>query len=151
MLRLVTIALACALLGCTRYEIVPLSPADCPPEVVVPLDSVLLTPGSADSLVGRLWNSSYNQSLVGARVELLSNGTRIGLTAADSAGTFGFARRRGVHVLRIRAIGFKVRNDTLALLEPGISRVVIPMEIRPLDGCPGFQAKRVRKPWWKFW
>jgi hypothetical protein len=146
MLRLVTMVFVFASVGCARYEVVPLTAADCPPEIVGPLDSLTRTPGPVDSVVGRLWNNPYNQSLVGARIELLSNGMRVGLTSVDSGGGFRLAGGRGVHVLRVRTIGFKARNDTLRLQESGVTRVVIPMEIAPNDGCPGFQAQRVRKP-----
>lgn len=71
----------------------------------------------------------------------------------DAAGTFRFDPvPPGAHVLTIRRIAYDERRvDSVRATPAAGARVRVPLRVQPLDGCPGFLERRVRKPWWKWW
>ena len=140
-----------AAVACARYELVPLTAKDCPPEPTSSRHSVVVESVPQDSVIGVVRTAGDVRPLQFARVELFVDGRSRGVVASDTSGRFAYSVGTGEHILRVRAPGFKPRNDTLPASSQTGWLVVLPMEVSPLDGCPGFQAYLVRKPWWKWW
>jgi hypothetical protein len=164
--RVTAFLMAALLSACFRYEHVNELevPGLCPSEEerriarerTPPIVYEPVTELASDSLRGRVVESDASGNELTARpvrsvqVHLLDTG-RGALT--DSVGRFAIAAPTGgPHVLRVLAIGYGARVDTLdAPLSAG-SVIVIALRPMLLDGpCSGFAAVRVRKPWWKWW
>ena len=85
------------------------------------------------------------------QVGLLGGDAR--LAYSDSTGQFAISFPvSGHYELRVRALGYHTRVDTLLLPLAMDTAVVIALRPVTLDGaCSGFATVRVRKPWWKWW
>ena len=101
-----------AAVACARYELVPLTAKDCPPEPTSSRDSLAVESTPHDSVVGLARTAGDARPVQLARVEPFVDGRSRRVVASDTSGRFAYSAGSGTHVLRVRAIGFKPRNDT---------------------------------------
>lgn len=128
-----------------------MDPRDCPAEPP-PRDTLRLTPAPDEpgALVGVVTDAWTGERVAGAQVVVLA--LRRGATA-DTAGAFRLdSLPAATYDLVVRSIGYDAR-DVVGVRVPAAGGVRARIPLRPtvIDGCPGFAARRVRKPWWKWW
>lgn len=145
------LAAALSLVGCSRYEWRPVRADECA-HGPAPRDSLLVTaaPESPGSIVGVVIDDAGQNPLNRASVELTGR-HRVAFT--DVTGAFRLdSVPPGAYLLTIRLIAYHERRvDSVAVTPAAGARVRVPLRVAPNDGCPGFLARRVRKPWWKWW
>jgi hypothetical protein len=143
------------LAACNRYEWKSdfEVPALCPkprrdPALPVPPHSEMALEGT--TVRGRVVYGDSATPVSGSLVALSAAGTREART--DAGGSFVLdSVSAGSYVLRIRAIGFNLWQDTVDVVPMPRPSFEVRLTPAPLDGpCSGFEKVRVRKPWWKF-
>lgn len=118
-------------------------PIDLASGITQPVGTIVVDRANPGIISGVI-TTRENKPLTGANVQIISRNVSVG---TDAAGAFSIKPLPpGSYQVRVRAIGFTPRNDTIEVTATSGLRVRLPMEIDLNGGCAALRIAGYRAP-----